>query len=148
MFSLRVPPLRERKEDIPLLVEHFLSRCSKEFGRTSSVQISPEAIAILMKYDWPGNVRELKGLFAKICLLEDSQVILPEHVSARLEIASEPPAQFPTSIPDSGLSLGEVEKNLIRETLRKANGNMKKAAKLLNVTYDTLRYRMKKFEIR
>ena len=80
MFSIKVPPLRERKEDIPLLAEHFFSSCKKELGR-GNMQLSEEAMEILKSYDWPGNIRELKSLFAKVCLLEESDIILPEHIS-------------------------------------------------------------------
>jgi two-component system response regulator AtoC len=146
MFSLRVPPLRERREDIQVIADFFLSQCRKEFGR-DSLTLSPVAMEVLKNYDWPGNVRELKSLFAKICLLDDTDAIEPEDIYRRLEVSSEkqPPM---TPLPESGLSLNEMEKRLIHETLVKAKGNMTKAAKLLNITYDTLRYRMKKFDIR
>ncbi len=146
MFSIKVPPLRERKDDIPLLAGHFFSSCRKEFAR-DNMQLSDEALEVLKYYDWPGNVRELKSLFAKICLLEESDVIMPEHIYKRLEINSEQlnPASAPADFP---MSLNDVEKKMIQDTLRKTNGNMTKASKLLNITYDTLRYRMKKFNIK
>ncbi|MEJ2697442.1 MAG: sigma-54 dependent transcriptional regulator [Candidatus Sulfobium sp.] len=146
MFSLRVAPLRERKEDIPLLAEHFFATSKKEFGR-ENMQISPEAMEVLTKHSWPGNVRELKSLFAKVCLLEKSDVIQPEHIYQRLEFVPEKQTSL-SAVPDSGLCLYDVEKKLIQETLHKARGNMRKAARLLNISYDTLRYRMKKFQIR
>jgi two-component system, NtrC family, response regulator AtoC len=146
MFSLRVAPLRERKEDIPLLAEHFFATSKKEFGR-EGMQLSPETMEVLINHSWPGNIRELKSLFAKVCLLEKSDIIEPEHIYQRLEVV---PAerQTITSLTDSGLHLFDVEKKLIQETLNRAKGNMRKAAKLLNISYDTLRYRMKKFDIR
>lgn len=145
MVSLRIPPLRERKEDIPLLAEHFFTRCRAEFGR-DSMGLSQDAVEILTKYDWPGNVRELKGLIAKICLLEESNTIRPEHLLARLELPN--PLEQIASFLDSDISLTDIEKNLIAETLKKTKGNMTKAAKLLNISYDTLRYRIKKFGIK
>ena len=146
MFTLRIPPLRERKEDIPLLAEHFFATSKKEFGR-EDMQMAPEVMEVLLTHSWPGNVRELKSLFAKICLLEKSDVVRPEHVLQRMEVVPEERLQV-SSVPDSGLCLYDVEKKLIQETLHKAKGNMKKAARLLNISYDTLRYRMKKFQIR
>ncbi len=146
MFSIRIPPLRERKEDIPLLADHFFMQYKNEFGKPW-LQLSDEAVRVLINYDWPGNVRELKSIFAKVCLLEESEVITAEHIMQRLEIPA-PQQGSVSSFLESGLSLGEIEKNLIRETLKKAGGNMTQAAKLLNITYDTLRYRMKKFDIR
>ncbi len=146
MFSVKVPSLRERKEDIPVLAEHFFSLCKKEFAR-EDMKLSEEAMEVLQQYDWPGNVRELKSLFAKVCLLEESDVILPEHIFKRLDIRSEhlPPGAPPS---DSLMSLNDVEKRMIQDAIKKSNGNMTKAAKLLNITYDTLRYRMKKYDIK
>lgn len=144
IFSIRIPPLRERKDDIPPLAEHFFSLYKSEFGK-HNMQLSEGAKGVLENYPWPGNVRELKNLFAKICLLENSDIITKEHIVQRLE--------FPkiheqiSTFMDSGQSLEEIEKNLIRETLIKAEGNMTKAAKLLDIGYYTLRYRMKKFGI-
>jgi DNA-binding NtrC family response regulator len=146
MFNLRIPPLRERKDDIPLLAEHFFTQYKNEFGKPA-MQLSDEAVQVLMRYDWPGNVRELKSLFAKVCLLEESDIITAEHILQRLEIVN-PPQENVSSFLESGLSLEEIEKNFIRETLKKTGGNMTQAAKLLDISYDTLRYRMKKFDIK
>jgi len=132
IFSLKVPSLRERKEDIPLLAEHFLSLYRNEFEKPG-LQLSPESLNALKNYDWPGNVRELKGLFARICLLEDTGIITPEHIMKRLG------AYIPTT--------EESERENIREALGNAKGNMRSAAKTLNMSYETLRYRMKKFGI-
>ena len=140
MFSLMVPPLRERKEDIPLLADHFLSQYRNEFGR-QKMRLSQPALEVLLRYDWPGNVRELKNLLGKICLLEDADVIKPEHLLQRLPKPQE--EAFP--LPVMGRSLGDVEKNLIAEALKRAGGNVSAAARLLNISYDTFRYRMKKF---
>lgn len=142
VFSLRIPPLRERKEDIPLLADYFFSQYKNEFEK-QTMRLSHEAVALLGNYDWPGNVRELKSLFAKICLLEDTDVVRPEHLLERLP----KPQEEVLSFLDSGSSLGDIEKNLITETLRRAKGNMTTASRLLNISYETLRYRMKKFGI-
>jgi two-component system response regulator AtoC len=146
MFSVRVPALRERKEDIAILAEHFFASCRKEFAR-ENMRLSDEAMEVLKQYDWPGNVRELKSLFAKVCLLEESDIILPEHIFKRLDITSQElhPVTAPSEAP---MSLYDVERRLIRDAIRKSDGNMTKAAKLLNISYDTLRYRMKKYDIR
>ncbi|MBI5099716.1 MAG: sigma-54-dependent Fis family transcriptional regulator [Nitrospirae bacterium] len=144
MFAIKIPPLRERKDDIPLLAEHFLSLYKNEFGK-HNMSLSEEAMEVLKNHSWPGNVRELKNLFAKVCLFEDADLITKEHIVQRLEFPK--PEEHVSAFLDSGQSLGEIEKNLIRETLIKAKGNMRKAAKLLDIGYDTLRYRMKKFGI-
>lgn len=145
MFNLRIPPLRERKDDIPLLAEHFFVQYKTEFGKPH-MRLSDDAVRVLMDYDWPGNVRELKSLFAKVCLLEEAEVIKAEHILQRLEIPSS--QESVTSFLSSGLSLEHIERNLIRETLKKTGGNMTQAAKMLDISYDTLRYRMKKFDIK
>jgi two-component system response regulator AtoC len=146
MFTVRVPALRERKEDIPILAEHFFASCKKEFQR-ESMRLSEEAMEVLRQYDWPGNVRELKSLFSKVCLLEESDVILPEHIFKRLDIRSENLRPTPAS-QETPMSLYDVEKKMIQDAINKADGNMTKAAKLLNISYDTLRYRMKKYDIK
>ncbi len=91
---LRVPSLRERKEDIPLLADYFLSQYKNEFGR-KAMRLSPPAIEVLLRYDWPGNVRELKNLLGKICLLEDADVIKPEHLLDRLPKPQEEALSLP-----------------------------------------------------
>jgi two-component system response regulator AtoC len=146
MFSVRVPALRERKEDIPLLAQHFFASCKKEFAR-GDMRLSEEAMEALTQYDWPGNVRELKSLFAKICLLEESDVILPKHISARLYVLSKDLYPAPTSSGEP-MSLHDAEKRMIQDAINKSDGNMTKAAKLLNISYDALRYRMKKYDIK
>jgi DNA-binding NtrC family response regulator len=143
MFGILIPPLRERKEDIPLLAGHFFSQYSNEFDKPQ-MRLSREAVEVLQNYDWPGNVRELKSLFAKVCLMEDTDVIRPQHLLSRLP----KPQEEVISFLDSGRSLEDIERNLIVETLRRADGNMAAASKLLNISYETLRYRMKKFGIR
>jgi len=143
-FAINIAPLRERKEDIPLLVEHFFFLYRNEFGR-QDMQLSLEAAEVLKNYSWPGNIRELKNFFAKVCLLGDADLITKKYVMERLGFPKIQ-EQVSTFI-DSGQSLEEIERNLIRETLTKAEGNMTKAAKLLNIGYYTLRYRMKKFGI-
>lgn len=132
IFSLKVPPLRERKEDIPLLAEHFFSLYRNEFEKPG-LQLSMEAVERLKNYDWPGNVRELKGLFARICLLEEAGYVGPEQITKRLGVV------IPTQ--------EDIEKAHIREALVNAKGSMTGAARLLGVSYETLRYRMKKFGI-
>jgi DNA-binding NtrC family response regulator len=133
IFSLRIPLLRERQEDIPLLADHFLSLYRNEFQKPG-LRLSREAVEVLMQYEWPGNVRELKGLFARICLLEEEGVIEPEHVLRRLGM--------PLPIPE------DSDKSQIRQALAEAKGNMTQAARIMDISYETLRYRMKKYGVR
>jgi len=147
-FSLHIPPLRERKEDIPVLARHFLRDYSEKYKKMTLKDFSPEAEELLASYRWPGNVRELRNVVERIVVLESDEIVLPEHLPAeilqpRAREAEKGPAGF--TIPDTGLSLEEVEKGLILQALGKAKQNKTLAAKLLGISYDSLRYQVKKF---
>ena len=147
-FALDIPPLRERGDDILLLTRFFFDRFSTRYGRKASIEISPEAERLLCAYRWPGNVRELRNTVERVVVLEGSDVLLPEHlpkeILGRTRRAVRSGGELIT-IPDEGLSLQELEKSLILQALEKAGGNKTRAAKLLNLTYETLRYQIKKF---
>jgi len=147
-FSLHIPPLRERKGDIPLLARHFLKHYSEKYKKMSLEEISPEVEELLVAYRWPGNIRELRNVIERIVVLENGEVVRPEHLPAEILNFNEPaPAKLGPrlTIPDTGLSLEEVEKNLIIQALGKAGQNKTLAAKLLGISYDSLRYQVKKF---
>jgi len=144
-YTLKVPSLRERKEDIPILTEYFLDQLSKEF-EMPLMQLSKDALEVLKGYHWPGNVRELKCLLADIMVIEETSIITPEHIIPRLEIADSQDDQM-SALFDKEVSLEDVEKNMMHQALLKAKGNAAKAARLLNISYETLRYRVKKFGI-
>jgi len=147
-FALTIPPLRERTEDILPLARHFLRHYSERYKGTGAMEFSPETEEILASYRWPGNVRELRNVIERIVVLENEEIILPEHLPAEIRkprprVEERAPAGL--TIPDTGLSLEEVERNLIVQALGKAGGNKTVAAKLLGITYDSLRYQVKKF---
>jgi DNA-binding NtrC family response regulator len=147
-FSLHLPPLRERKGDIPLLARHFLQDYSEKYKKMVLKDISPEAEELLVAYRWPGNIRELRNVIERIVVLENDEVVRPENLPAEILHLKERAAAKPGpgfTIPDTGLSLEEVEKNLIIQALEKAGHNKTLAAKLLGITYDSLRYQVKKF---
>jgi transcriptional regulator with PAS, ATPase and Fis domain len=147
-FSLHLPGLRERKEDIPLLARHFLKDYSEKYKKMALKDISPEAEELLVAYRWPGNIRELRNVIERIVVLENDELVRPEHLPAEILHLKEKVAAKPSSgltIPDTGLSLEEVEKNLILQALEKAGNNKTLAAKLLGMSYDSLRYQVKKF---
>ncbi len=146
-FYLHVPPLRERQEDIPVIIRHFLSSFSTRYKRQATTSISPEAEKILVSYAWPGNIRELRNLLERLVVLEGAEEIMPEHLPNWLTGKSGVAAPVPNSrlaLPPQGLSLDEVEKDLILQALERTNHNKTQAAKLLNITYDALRYQVKK----
>jgi len=164
IISIYIPPLRERKEDILPLVEFFIEHYNRKF-RKSIRGISDDTRRLLLNHDWPGNVRELKNAIERAMILEDEAVLRPAylpfsvaqqhaHVTAfeHMSPTGAPGAALPNgrslprlSIPDGGTSLEEVERALVEMALRQANGNQTHAAKLLDISRDALRYKMKKF---
>jgi DNA-binding NtrC family response regulator len=147
-FSIQLPPLRERQEDIPLLARHFLEEFSRKYKKSRVKDFSPEAIKRLAAYRWPGNCRELRNVIERIVVLETDEIVLPEHLPVEILQAGAQPGEKAgggLTFPDAGLSLEEVEKTLIRQALEKAGNNKTVAAKLLGMTYDSLRYQVKKF---
>jgi DNA-binding NtrC family response regulator len=147
-FSLHLPPLRERKGDIPLLARHFLQDYSEKYKKMSLKEISPVAEELLVAYRWPGNIRELRNVIERIVVLENDEIVRPEHLPSEILHLKERAAEKPgpgLTIPDTWLSLEELEKNLIVQAIEKAGQNKTLAAKLLGITYDSLRYQVKKF---
>jgi DNA-binding NtrC family response regulator len=148
-FNLHIPPLRERREDIPLLAGHFLSVFAMKYNKKGLTGFSPDAEALLSDHDWPGNVRELKNAIERIVVLGSGGLIGPEHLPKEcgrpIAQAASNPRNPAFLLPEEGISLDEVEKNLIIQALKKTHNNKAQAAKLLNVSYDTLRYQVKKY---
>ncbi|NIO16112.1 MAG: response regulator [Deltaproteobacteria bacterium] len=145
-FSLHIPPLRERREDIPSLAGHFLSLFARRYSKKSIAAFSPEAELLLSSYDWPGNVRELANVIERMVVLKSAETILPEHISFlfdRKKLREFSKDRF--ILPEKGLSLEELEKDLLIQALERAGNNKAQAAKLLDITYDTLRYQIKKY---
>lgn len=149
-FYLHIVPLRERTDDIPLLTRHFFSHYATKHNYKTIKGFSPEAEQRLLSYGWPGNVRELKNLVERLVVLEKEDIIRPEHLSKWIlggSITTEQPVSDKIKLPDAGISLEDVEKDLILQALEKAKQNKTRAAKLLNISYDTLRYQVKKYGI-
>lgn len=147
-FHFHIPPLRERREDILVLANYFLSFFTARYYKKSPQGFSAEARNLMVSYEWPGNVRELKNVIERIIVLERAEVILPEHLP--LEIVkqrktSEIPVRERFTLPAEGISLEDLERELVIQALERTKYNRTMAAKLLNITYDSLRYQMKKF---
>ncbi|NOY54061.1 MAG: sigma-54-dependent Fis family transcriptional regulator [Deltaproteobacteria bacterium] len=148
VFPIYLPPLRERKDDIPLLARHFIQFFNREFKRKVK-GISRKTEELMMRYDWPGNVRELKNVIERAIILESSEMILSEHLPMEITMPSQSstPKGLPVKLPAEGISMSEVEMELIRQALETAQGNQVHAARLLKMSRDTLRYRMKKYNL-
>jgi two-component system response regulator AtoC len=149
-FSLHVPPLRERKDDIPVLAAYFLSYFCEKYNKKAIKGYSPEAERLLVSHDWPGNVRELRNVIERIVVLESGDTILPEHLPKEIGTKKAMPSSGGTgttafALPEGGISLDDVEKKLIVQALERTHNNKTQAAKLLQISYDTLRYQVKKF---
>jgi len=144
VIPIRLPPLRERRTDIPLLVEHFLAKHG-EPGRTRGMEL--DALEALVAYAWPGNVRELESVVERTLLLADGDVIrrsdLPAAVRMRGGLAA---GGVPIEIPEEGLELEALERSLILQALEKAGGNVTRAARLLGLSRRTLQYRLERIQ--
>ncbi|MBI4698958.1 MAG: sigma-54-dependent Fis family transcriptional regulator, partial [Nitrospirae bacterium] len=147
IIPIYMPAVKERKEDIIPLIKHFIRVFSRELKKNGK-EISPEVQEILISYSWPGNVRELRNVIERVFILEEGDVILPEHlpreITSHPEI-SENEAESSYSLPHDGIYLENVEKDFIKQALQIAGSNQTKAAKLLGLSRDALRYRMQKF---
>jgi two-component system response regulator PilR (NtrC family) len=148
VIPIKIPSLRDRKEDIPLLTEYFIEEYSREFGKEIK-KISPYALQLLMKYPFPGNVRELKNIIERSVALETGNIILPETLVISEE-DSGPAARI--DFDEEGINLNEemkrIEKLFIEKALKKANNSKTKAARYLNVSYDSFLYRLEKLDIK
>jgi transcriptional regulator with PAS, ATPase and Fis domain len=130
VFSIAVPPLRNRWDDIPLLVDHFINLFNKEMGLNIQ-KVTSDALECLIRYEWPGNVRELKNVIQQAMLLSNNKVITKDHLSQN--VISENVLGWNQNLP-MGLSLKEVEKRYIVKTLKWVKGNKVKAANALGIS--------------
>ncbi len=150
VFQIDLPPLREHREDIPLLIDYFILMFNNLFNKKIK-EVDPSAEELLLLYDWPGNIRELRNVMERAIILESSDIIQPESLTCEINAPAETtmvaglgdPYLF--DIPEEGISLEDVEKQLIVQALQKSGYNQTKASKMLGISRDTLRYKKKKF---
>ncbi len=149
VVPLKIPPLRERKEDIPLLVNHFLKKLS-----ASSKKVAPEAMKIMMDYQWKGNVRELENVIERIVLLSDKEEIVPADLPSEMKthpVERKNTKEIP-ELTDEGVDvekiIEDIEKRYLLEALEKARGVKMEAAKLLNLSFRSFRHRLQKYGIK
>jgi DNA-binding NtrC family response regulator len=134
VVSIRIPPLRERREDIPLLAEHF----AQKHGRAEGSAISPQARELLVAYDWPGNVRELENAVARALALNPSGVVIPEDLPDAVRLAQAEPAPVPLPPPGDRPTLAELERRYASQVLGETGGNKTRAAEILGIDRKTL----------
>lgn len=161
VIRIALPPLRERRGDLPLLIQHFLSRFAAASGRTIR-QISPQAMRILLDHSYPGNIRELENIIQYAVTMAEEDTIRSTDLPAYLHQQS--PRQLPPPAPDSGQTNGfsldffrkgvsldaeleEYEQRILRAALEKAGGVQKKAAEVLGINYRSLRHRLQKYRL-
>ncbi len=151
VIHITIPPLRERPDDILPLARFFVDHYNRKFKRNLA-GVSTEAGRLLMTHDWPGNVRELRNAIERAMILEESAEIrsssLPITLGHTVGMAAPTSGAAVSQFPNEGLSLEENEKQLLTRALEKTGGNQTQAARLLHITRDTLRYKMKKFNLR
>lgn len=152
VIGIKSPPLRDRSEDIPLLANHFLKKYNDKLGKQIQT-ISVEAMDILKKYNYPGNVRELENMIERTVALEAGSTILPESLPPMVNTTSgrKMASSNEIEIGDDGLDLdkviGQIEKELLIKAIHASNGVKKKAAKLLKISFRSMRYRVEKYSL-
>lgn len=153
VIQIRTPALRERRDDVPILAKHFLKKYNDRLSKTIS-GISQEALAVLKGYDYPGNVRELENIIERTVALEAGASILPESLppfvkttSGRREMVSSEGIEITDDGVDLDKIIGQIEKELIVKAIHAANGVKKRAAKLLGITFRSMRYRVEKYNL-
>jgi DNA-binding NtrC family response regulator len=165
VITLHLPPLRQRRDDIRPLAEFFLRHYAEKF-RKPIESMTDELRRVLEHYSWPGNVRELKNAIERAMILEDGKQLTPAYLPIRVTSPASSPLGEPAGtaanewrgfpdgrrvpvweIPGSGTSLEEVERMLVEQALKQTRGNQSEAARLLDISRDALRYKMKKFQL-
>lgn len=141
VVQIHLPPLRERRRDIPLLAMHFLNKMSANYPAKN---ISGEAMKLLERHDWPGNIRELQNIIERAAIICRDDIIRPEHLPRELQQNKPAKKGIVLRFPEQGISLQQLEKELIAKALGASGGNQTKAAKLLGISRSALLYRLQK----
>jgi DNA-binding NtrC family response regulator len=147
VLSIDVPPLRERRDDIPVLLDFFLRKHTRNTSRLIR-GFTPEARACMLDYAWPGNVRQLESAIERAILLAESDLIAVEDLPLEVKQEARPQVEGAFKLPSEGISFEDFERNLIMQAMERTDYNITKAAKLLGLTFRTLQYRLEKFGIK
>ena len=143
VMPILLPPLRDRRGDVPLLASYFIDRFNREF-RKRVRGVSPAAAEVLQHYQWPGNIRELRNAIERAMLLIDQEWLEPDNFTTLTRTVT--PTQF--RLPPEGVNLEDVERQLLTQALERAGGNQTQAAQLLGINRDQVRYRLEKFGLK
>lgn len=150
VIPIHLPPLRSRREDIPLLIAHFIGKLSREVGRPVR-GVSPEALAVLEQYDWPGNIRELENVVERAIVLGSSELLELDALPPGL-LQSRDPHDVPVELPTGGIdleaTLDRIEQRYLQLALERVGGVQTRAAELLRVSFRQFRYKLEKFQHR
>jgi two-component system response regulator AtoC len=157
IIQIDIPPLRERGDDVLLLSQHYIDTIGSRLRlRKKITSLSPEVVAVFRRYNWPGNVRELRNVIERALILEDNDTITTEYLPGGL--AGQPSRRSGTDssnsenlaeqfvLPREGISLDKAELSFVRQAIERSGGNQTRAAELLGISRDQLRYRLKKLE--
>lgn len=147
VIPLHVPLLKDRNDDVPILVNHFLNKFSKEYLDAEQKSVTPRAMSALRRYDWPGNVRQLENYLHRIFILSENEAIDLEDLPPDISDGAPPPTDFQVEIPEQGVSLEDIMKEYIQVALAKTNGNQTKAAELLGISRRRLQNRIQNYGI-
>ena len=147
VLSIDVPPLRERREDIPVLIDYFLKKHTKNASRPVT-GLTPETKKLMNEYSWPGNVRQLESAIERAILLSEGDLITLEDLPTEVRQDVGPASDSAFKLPAEGINFEDVERNLITQAMEQTDYNITKAAKLLGLTFRTLQYRLEKFNIK
>ena len=147
VLSIDVPPLRERREDIPVLIDFFLKKHTRNTSRLVK-GLDAETKKLMLDYSWPGNVRQLESAIERAILLCEGEFITVEDLPLEVRQESSPSAQGAFRLPPEGISFEDVERDLIMQAMEQTDYNITKSAKLLGLTFRTLQYRLEKFGIK
>jgi DNA-binding NtrC family response regulator len=145
VITIELPPLRERKEDIPELVDFFIKKYNQEFGKRIK-SVEENVLRALMEYHWPGNIRQLESVIERAVLMAESPHICLKDIKSELRI-SQGGSIVDFDFPEDGINFEELEKELLKKAMQKSNGVATKAAKLLGMSYKTFCYRWEKFNL-
>jgi DNA-binding NtrC family response regulator len=164
VFQITLPPLREHRQDVKLLSEYFIKFYNNQFKKAIS-GMHPSTIRLLTEYAWPGNIRELRNVIERAVILESNSILHPDSLPGEIVHREDRPGDddytakpltpnsgkkespFDIEIPEDGISLAGLEKEMIRQALEKSDQNQTKASRLLKISRDTLRYKIKKYRL-